>query len=107
MNQVLGIAMCKIQLQLSVKTYGDVELYSTILDFGARWMSVVSITPWPLSSQGKRPPRGLQIRPGRCGEEKNLFPLQRSEPRTPNPSAVQPVVRRYTDWAITDLYCIM
>jgi hypothetical protein len=41
---------------------------------------------------------GPQSRSGRGGEEKNSQPRRQSNPRTP---IVQPVVQRYTDWAIT------
>jgi hypothetical protein len=39
---------------------------------------------------------GPRNRSGRNGEEKNLAP---TETRNPDLSAVQPIVRRYTDWA--------
>jgi hypothetical protein len=40
---------------------------------------------------------GLQIRSGRCGEERNLTHTRKQTP------AVQPVASRYTDWAILAL----
>jgi hypothetical protein len=38
---------------------------------------------------------GHQLRSGRCGEDRNILPLERIEPRT-----VLPIARRYTDSAI-------
>jgi hypothetical protein len=64
-----------------MKTYGERRYSSNIFYLGARWMWVVSFTPWKLFRQGKSPPdpsdRMLcvhQIWSGRCGEEKNLSP---------------------------------
>jgi hypothetical protein len=66
---------------------GEFRYSSITLDFGNTW-SVVSfacrpIYLWGKSSQNPLYMRiaGLQIRSGRCGEEKNLFPLLGIEPR--------------------------
>jgi hypothetical protein len=66
---------------------------STILDLGSRWRWVVSSTTPPLYPRRKRPRcpldrrlGGPQSRSGRCGVEKDLFPLPRIEKRPSSPS---------------------
>jgi hypothetical protein len=44
---------------------------------------------------------GPQSQSGRCGVEKNFLPCRELKP------SVQPVVRRYTDWAIPALIIII
>jgi hypothetical protein len=65
---------------------------------------VVNFTPRPLYPRGKSPRYplerrlgGPQSRSGRSGEEKIIDP---TGTRTPDPSVVQPVASRYTDYAI-------
>jgi hypothetical protein len=69
---------------------------------------VVRFTRRPLYSRGRslrypldRRLGGPQSRSGRCGEEKILDP---TGTRTPTPLVVQPVVSRYTDYAIPSPY---
>jgi hypothetical protein len=75
-----------------------------ILNLGTRWRWVVSFTPRPLYSRRSplylldRSLGGPKSRPQRCAEKKNLASAGN---RTP---AVQPVSRRYTDWATPVLY---
>jgi hypothetical protein len=71
-----------------------------ILDLVTRWRWMLSFTPWPLYPQGR-------VTGTHCLEvvwvwkqrtrEKSLAPTGNRNP------AVQPVVRRYTDWAIAAL----
>jgi hypothetical protein len=70
-------------------------IVSLIVNLGARWKWVVSLTSRPLYAQGNRPwyplngrPGGSQSRFGRFGEERNLSPLPRLEPRTVQPVAL-------------------
>jgi hypothetical protein len=79
---------------------GEWRYSSTILDSGTRWRWVVSFTPLPLYSREKNhryPPDlmlgGPQNLSGRYGGEKNLSPVGNQT------QAVQPVARRFTDWA--------
>jgi hypothetical protein len=75
---------------------GEWRYSSIILDLGTRWRWVVSFTTLPRYPRGRGPRYPLdrrlgepQSRSGRCGEEKNLaLP------------GIEPVARRYTDWAI-------
>jgi hypothetical protein len=80
------------------------DIAPRIIDLGTRWRWVVSFTPWPLYPQGKSPPypldrrlSGPQSRSGHGAEVKNSQPHRDSNS---NHSTVQPVVSRYTDWAI-------
>jgi hypothetical protein len=82
---------------------GEYRYRSTILDLGTRWKWMISFTPRPLYSQGKSPLYpldrrlgGSQSRYGRCRIKTNLLRKLGIETR-----AIQPVARRYTDWAIT------
>jgi hypothetical protein len=74
---------------------------STILDLCTRWRWLLSFTPRPFYPRGKndlypldRRLTGPESLSGRCEKEKNFVPTGN---RTP---VVQPVTRRYTDWAI-------
>jgi hypothetical protein len=78
--------------------YGSGGIAPSILDLGARWRCVVSFTPRPLYSQGKRPWYPLdrrlgrpQSRSGRGGEEKKSLTLPVLEPLI-----MKPVAQRYT-----------
>jgi hypothetical protein len=80
---------------------GEWRYSSTVLDLVTKWRWVVSFTPLPLYPGGNwrrypldRKLGGPQSRYRRYREEKNLAP---AGIRTP---AVQPVARRYADWAI-------
>jgi hypothetical protein len=75
-----------------------------ILDLGDRWRWVVSFTFRPLYPRGKSPwypfdrkLGGLQSRSERGVEEKNSQPPPGFKPYH---RIVQPLVSRYTDWAI-------
>jgi hypothetical protein len=75
---------------------------STMLDLDIRWRWVVSFTPLLLYHRGKSTRYPLDMRlsgpqtwSGLCAEEENRFRESNSDP-----SALQPVPRRYTDWAI-------
>jgi hypothetical protein len=77
---------------------------STFLDLGTSWRWVVNFTPRPLYPRGKSPRYpldrrlgGPQSRSGRFGEQKILDPYWDSNS---DPSVVQPVTSRYTDYAI-------
>jgi hypothetical protein len=77
---------------------GSGGIVPRILDLGARWRYVVSLTHWPLYPQGKSPwcPLGRRLggpqgRSGRGGEEQNSQPLPGLEPPT-----IQAVAQRYT-----------
>jgi hypothetical protein len=79
---------------------GEFKYSSTILDIGTRWMWAVSFTPRPLYPRRNCARYPLDMRVGgpksqsrRCGEEKNLSPTWIGTP------GVQPVARRWTDWA--------
>jgi hypothetical protein len=61
--------------------------YSSILDLGNRWRSVVTLTPRRLYSQENRPQHplcrrlvGPQSGPAFCGVETNLLPLPSIKP---------------------------
>jgi hypothetical protein len=80
---------------------GEWRYSSTIVGLCTRWRWVVSFSPLPLYLPGKNPRYpsdrrlgGSQSRSGSCGEEKHLVPAENQTP------AVQPVDRRYTEWAI-------
>jgi hypothetical protein len=62
--------------------WGSGGITPHILNLDARYRIVVSFTPWPLSlleELENRRPGGPQNRSGRCGENKNLLSLPRSE----------------------------
>jgi hypothetical protein len=71
----------------------------SILDLGTSWRWVVSFTArgkssrYPLERRLCEP----QNRPGRREEENNSWPYRDSNS---DPSVVQPIASRYTDWAI-------
>jgi hypothetical protein len=75
-----------------MKTFGGVEVYSTILDLGTRWGEWSASRPGRFTP-GKRVPRypldrrvgGPQGWSGRCEVEKNLLPLLGIEPRLSSP----------------------
>jgi hypothetical protein len=82
---------------------GEWRYSSTILDLGTRWRLIVSFMTRPFYLQGNTPPppvpigqeNGWDLEPGwtLCGKE-NLAPVEIGT------LAIQPVVRRYTDWVI-------
>jgi hypothetical protein len=70
------------------------------LDLGTNWRWVVSFTPLPLKRWGKRPRYPLDRRldgPWTTWRRENSWPYRDSNP---DPSVVQPVASRCTDWAI-------
>jgi hypothetical protein len=80
---------------------GEWKYNSTILDSAIRWRWVVSLTPRPFYFRGNsarypmnRRLGGFQIQSGCYEEEEKLNPA-----RIPS-LAVQPTVRRYTDWTL-------
>jgi hypothetical protein len=87
-----------------MKAYGEGSgcIDPHFLDLGTSWRWVVSFTPLPLYPWGKSPGTldrrlgGPQSRSGRRGEENILDP---TGTRNSDPSVVQPVVSRYTDYA--------
>jgi hypothetical protein len=91
-----------------MKTYwGNVGIAPRIFDLGTRWRWVVSFTPLPHYPQGKsrkyslgRRLGGPQSRYGHMPKSKIPSPRRESNRRIP---VVQPVVSRYTDWAIPAL----
>jgi hypothetical protein len=80
---------------------GEWRYSSTILHLDNRWRWVVSFTLLLLYTRVPSPRYpldmrlgGTQNRSGRCGEEKTLTPTENRAP------AVQPLARRFVDWAI-------
>jgi hypothetical protein len=74
------------------------------LDLGTSWRWVVNFTPRPLYPRGKSPRYSLDRRlRGPSGpvwtiwRRENSWPYRKSNS---DPSVVQPVASRYTDWAI-------
>jgi hypothetical protein len=68
--------------------------YTSTIDLGTRWRRVISFTPHQLYLRRKSPRYPFEPVYESCGEEKNLAPVW---VRT---SAIQPVARRCTAWAI-------
>jgi hypothetical protein len=82
--------------------WGSGNIAPRILELGIKWRWVVSFTTQPFYTPEKsrlypsdRRLGGPQNRSGRGGKEKNSQTL--SGLRLPN---IQPVVQRYTDWAV-------
>jgi hypothetical protein len=83
---------------------GEWSIDPHFLELGTSWRSVVSFTPRPIYSRGKSPRYpvdrrlgGPQSRSGRHGEVKILDTTGDSNS---DPSVVQPVASRYTDYSI-------
>jgi hypothetical protein len=73
------------------------------LDHGTRRGRVVSITPWPLFTPGKKP--GTHCTRGWVGPRAGLDRCQKSCPPLGfDPQNVQPVVSRYTDYTTQPAY---
>jgi hypothetical protein len=67
------------------------------LNLGDRWRWVVNATPRPFYPRAIQYPlcRGLGELQGRSGRVRKISPTPAFDPRT-----VEPVVSRYTDWAV-------
>jgi hypothetical protein len=101
----------KVKLSLYLTTtlrhedvWGSGRIDPHFLDLGTGWSWVVRFTPLPLYLRGKSPwypfdwrLGGPQSRSGRLTEERVLH-LMRT--RNSDPSVVQPVASRHTDWAL-------
>jgi hypothetical protein len=79
---------------------------SIILGLGTRWKWVISFTSRQFLPRERAPSTHWRLgeprrRSGCCGKETNLASVGT---RTP---AVQPVARRYTDWAIPTPVCVI
>jgi hypothetical protein len=91
--------------------WGSTGIAPRILDLGIRWRRVVSFTPWPLYPRERAPSThwiggwvGPRAVPDAVVKRKIPSPRRKSNPRTP---IVQPVVQRYTNWAIPAIIYIM
>jgi hypothetical protein len=97
------LALCLTDQSLyhdSVWGSGCIDPY--FLDLGISWRGVVSFTPQPLYLRGKSPRYSLDMRLGgpqsRSGRRReNSWPYRDSNS---DPSIVQPIASRYTDYAI-------
>jgi hypothetical protein len=80
-----------------MKAYGGMDVQSNIFGFGRR--GVVSLTPWPLYTQGKSPryPLGRRLMGPRTGlddvEKRKFLTL-------PGLELAKHVASRYTDYAL-------